>query len=108
MMLLEAWEGFETAQGEDENQANIASVKQKMPKRIKKKRLIQLDDGSNAGWEEYYDYIFPDDQKAASGLRILELAHKWKDKNFEMDDDSDDESDDDDSDEESGAEPMEV
>ena len=101
MMLLEAWEGFETAQGEETNRANIESVKKKMPKRIKKKRLIQLDDGSNAGWEEYYDYIFPDDQKAVSGLRILELAHKWKDKNFEMDDDSDDDSDDDDSEEDS-------
>ena len=109
MMLLEAWEGFETAQGEEENHSNIESVKQKMPKRIKKKRQIQLDDGSNAGWEEYYDYIFPDDQKAASGLRILELAHKWKDKNFQMDEDSDDsDDDDDDSDEESEAEEMEV
>lgn len=34
----------------------------------------------NSGWEEYYDYIFPDDEKdqQKKSLKILELAHKWK------------------------------
>jgi crooked neck len=32
-----------------------------------------------AGWEEYYDYLFPEDQQAQKkSLKILELAHKWK------------------------------
>ena len=31
-----------------------------MPKRVKRKRPIVLDDGSEpGGMEEYYDYIFP-------------------------------------------------
>lgn len=35
------------------------------------------------GWEEYYDYVFPDDERSGMGksvknLRLLEMAHKWK------------------------------
>ena len=31
------------------------------------------------GWEEYYDYLFPDDQDMkGKSLKILEIAHKWK------------------------------
>ena len=33
-----------------------------MPKKVKKRRQLQTDDGVDAGWEEYFDYIFPDDQ----------------------------------------------
>ncbi len=31
-----------------------------------------------AGMEEYYDYIFPDEAAAAPNLKILEAAYKWK------------------------------
>ena len=37
-----------------------------------------LDLQSDAGWEEYYDYIFPDDEKGTGNLKILEMAQKWK------------------------------
>jgi len=35
------------------------------------------------GWEEYYDYVFPDDEKSGKGksakhLKLIEMAHKWK------------------------------
>ncbi len=30
------------------------------------------------GYEEYFDYIFPDDDYNKPSLKILELAHKWK------------------------------
>ena len=49
-----------------------------MPRKIKKKRMLTADDGSELGWEEYYDYQFPDEQKAPANLKILEMAHKWK------------------------------
>lgn len=29
-------------------------------------------------WEEYYDYIYPDESASAPSLKILEMAHKWK------------------------------
>jgi len=35
------------------------------------------------GWEEFYDYVFPDDERSGQGksvknLKLLEMAHKWK------------------------------
>ena len=43
------------------------------------------DDVDMAGWEEYYDYVFPDDEatgkgKSARNLKLLEMARKWKKK----------------------------
>ena len=43
------------------------------------------DDVDMTGWEEYYDYVFPDDQisgkgKSARNLKLLEMARKWKKK----------------------------
>ena len=40
--------------------------------------LFVLQDGSELGWEEYYDYDFPDDEKKVMGFKILENAMKWK------------------------------
>ena len=34
--------------------------------------------GNDLGWEEYYDYHFPDDEKKVVGLKLLENAMKWK------------------------------
>jgi crooked neck len=42
VMLLEAWRDFETQYGDDKS---VESVKQKMPRRIKKRRRVQADDG---------------------------------------------------------------
>lgn len=40
----------------------------------------------DAGWEEYFDYIFPDEETAKPNLKLLALAKKWKEK---KDDDAD-------------------
>lgn len=62
-MLLEAWRSFEagcTSRPAEERQKAVAAVQAKMPRRVKRKRAILLDDGSSTGgMEEYYDYIFP-------------------------------------------------
>merc|ERR1712228_296916 len=77
-MLLEAWNQFEAIWGNEEQQNNI---KAKQPHRIKKRRAIQSSDGTEAGYEEYYDYRFPDDQKQKDSLNsLLERAKKWKQK----------------------------
>ena len=34
----------------------------KVPQRLKKKRMVTGEGGEELGWEEYYDYHFPDDQ----------------------------------------------
>lgn len=33
---------------------------------------------SDAGWEEYYDYIFPDEEAAQPNLKLLAMAKRWK------------------------------
>lgn len=76
VMLLEAWRAFEEAVGSDPDV--IGKVEKKMPRRVKRKRPIYTEDGTPAGQEEYYDYIFPEEQGAVPNLKILEAAYKWK------------------------------
>ena len=76
-MLLEAWRQFETEAGGAGSAAALA-VEKKMPRRVKRKRPIYTEDGTPAGQEEYYDYIFPEEQGAMPNLKILEAAYKWK------------------------------
>lgn len=33
---------------------------------------------SDAGWEEYYDYIFPEDAANQPNLKLLAMAKLWK------------------------------
>lgn len=56
----------------------MEAVERKMPKKLKKKRKIQTDEGMDAGMEEYYDYVFPEEAGAAPNLKFLEAAQAWK------------------------------
>lgn len=76
-MLLEAWRDFERKFGDE---GSIEAVRKRMPRRIKKKRKVYREDGTDAGWEEYWDYIFPDDATAAPNLKLLQMARMWKQK----------------------------
>ena len=62
------------------DQGSLTQLKTRLPKRIKKKRPVRNVNGANVGWEEFYDYIFPDDD--APSLKLLEMAHKWKKTNI--------------------------
>ena len=53
-------------------------VESKMPRKFKKKRMMTGTNGEGMGWEEYYDYQFPDDESKPANLKILEMAQKWK------------------------------
>lgn len=66
-------------------QAAVQAVERKMPKRIKRKRKIETDDGMDAGMEEYFDYVFPEEAGAAPNLKLLEAAQAWKRRKMEMD-----------------------
>ena len=33
---------------------------------------------SDAEWEEYYDYIFPDDEANIPNFKLLQMARLWK------------------------------
>ncbi|EON61372.1 pre-mRNA-splicing factor CLF1 [Coniosporium apollinis CBS 100218] len=68
--LLNAWKSFETTHGSPED---VEKVEKMMPRKVKKRR--RLDDGS---FEEYPDYVFPDDEGNAGVSKLLQMAHKWK------------------------------
>ena len=59
ILLIETWSEFERLHGSEEQQDTVEKLQ---PKRVKKRRAIFAEDGTDAGWEEYYDYIFPQDQ----------------------------------------------
>merc|ERR1711876_145691 len=75
LMLLEAWTDFESEDGDEKSQAQVADL---MPRRVKKRRKIETEDGSDQGWEEYFDYIFPEDEAAKPNLKLLAMAKMWK------------------------------
>ncbi|PIK60199.1 putative crooked neck-like protein 1 isoform X2 [Apostichopus japonicus] len=75
LVLLEAWKDFEEELGTEDSLENVQKL---MPKRVKKRRQIETEDGSDAGWEEYYDYIFPADEANAPNLKLLAMAKMWK------------------------------
>lgn len=75
VLLVQSWKQFEEQAADEKGLARVNAL---LPKRIKKRRPIKTDDGTAAGWEEYYDYIFPDEQAALPNLRILQKAHQWK------------------------------
>jgi crooked neck len=50
---------FEKTHGDE---TLIADVERLMPRRVKRRRQITAADGTDSGWEEYFDYVFPQDQ----------------------------------------------
>nr|XP_005483519.1 crooked neck-like protein 1 [Zonotrichia albicollis] len=74
-MLLESWRSFEEGHGTPATKERIHKL---MPERIKKRRKLQAEDGSDAGWEEYCDYIFPEDAANQPNLKLLAMAKLWK------------------------------
>ncbi|KAL3912028.1 MAG: hypothetical protein SGARI_001359 [Bacillariaceae sp.] len=87
VLLLDAWRALEQQKGDSES---VAKVEARLPRRIKRKRMQKDDQGNDVGWEEYFDYQFPDDNdQGASSLKILEMAAKWKKQKHDDDDDDD-------------------
>ncbi|KAL2544299.1 crooked neck protein [Forsythia ovata] len=72
-MLLEEWLNIESSFGE---LGDVDLVRVKLPKKLKKRRHIETEDGP-AGYEEYIDYLFPEETQTTN-LKILEAAYKWK------------------------------
>lgn len=79
VLLLEGWQDFEQSLGEG-NQLNVQAVLKKKPRKVKKTKPIVHLDGSAGGYEEYYDWIFPDDKSGAATMKLLQMAKKWKKK----------------------------
>lgn len=83
LVLLEAWKELES---QHETSGDAEKIISMFPRRVKKRRKVALA-SNEAGendyyWEEFYDYVFPDDEaessKSKGHLKLLEMAHKWK------------------------------
>jgi crooked neck len=75
VLLIESWRDFEEEFGDSGSQE---AVRKNMPTRILKSKKIFNPDGSEAGVEEYYEYVFPDATQSKTGSKLLEAARKWK------------------------------
>ncbi|XP_023303961.2 protein crooked neck [Lucilia cuprina] len=75
VLLLEAWRDFERESGD---QDSLEKVMEKMPRRVKKRQKIISETGVEEGWEEVFDYIFPEDEMARPNLKLLAAAKMWK------------------------------
>ncbi|XP_034383019.1 crooked neck-like protein 1 [Cyclopterus lumpus] len=75
LMLLESWRDFEREFG---SESSMERVRKLLPDKVKKRRKLTAEDGSDAGWEEYYDYIFPEDAANQPNLKLLAMAKMWK------------------------------
>ncbi|CAG8559884.1 9157_t:CDS:10 [Diversispora eburnea] len=68
VLLLESWKEFESNNGTKET---LSAVESKMPKVVKKRRKLDEAEGhTGVAWEEYFDYIFPDDQTQQPNFRL--------------------------------------
>lgn len=84
LLLLEAWREAEddilrnSAEGQTDS-SFLSAVEAMFPRKVKAVRSVGADGSEVAlGDEYYYDYIFPDDEKKAVGMKILERAMMWK------------------------------
>lgn len=77
VILLEAWRDFEHEYGTRET---LEKVLERLPRRVKKRQKIISDSGIEEGWEEVFDYIFPEDEMARPNLKLLAAAKNWKKK----------------------------
>lgn len=76
--LIDNWLQCERKIGDREHTSRVEKM---APRKVKKQRKLEtVDEERNVvdyKWEEYIDYIF-DDETTGKGLKIAELAHKWK------------------------------
>lgn len=74
----------------DLNSEHFRKAESILPKKVKKRRAIignyiqtlEGEDDSEA-FEEYYDYIFPEDVEKSKNFKLLEMANAWKENNYQ-------------------------
>ncbi|KAI0987533.1 hypothetical protein GJ496_010214 [Pomphorhynchus laevis] len=74
-LLLEKWHDFEKSCNKMET---IQYVETLMPKKVKNRRKVVDEQGMESGWEEYSEYIFPDEESVDPSLKLLAIAKQWK------------------------------
>ncbi|CAO3674233.1 unnamed protein product [Umbelopsis vinacea] len=75
VILLESWKDFEENHGTEET---LKTVMSKMPRTVKRSKKRKTEEGAdNVVYEEYYDYIFPDDETQKPNIKLLQMANAW-------------------------------
>lgn len=82
LVLLEAWRDFEKKHGDEGTHDQVLA---RLPKKVKKRRRLQTADGEEAGWEEYVDYLYPDEEVKTGRSKLMEKARMWKKKKADGD-----------------------
>lgn len=76
VLLVESFKEFEEEVGDAKY---LEELKKYLPERVKKRRQLFTEEGAAAGWEEYFDYIFPDEEEEKQpSLKLLAAAQQWK------------------------------
>jgi len=83
LLILENWIKLEEAV---EDKDMLKMLNERKPEKVKKRRPINKSISSeiqpeDTEWEEYYDYIFPDDKENKKELKIISKALKWYQEN---------------------------
>lgn len=85
LILLETWRDFEREHGTDETRETVQKY---MPVKRKRRRRIQTKDGADVGFEEYFEYEFPDKKGLYFVMKRFQffsiLGVKTKNKLLEM------------------------
>lgn len=76
LALLTAWKSFEATHGTAQE---LEAVEAQMPRKVKRRRKVEADDGGEDSFEEYVDWIFPADDEGAKRMGgLLARAARWK------------------------------
>ncbi|KAG2172824.1 hypothetical protein INT43_000174 [Umbelopsis isabellina] len=84
VVLLESWKDFEENHGTKETLETVMAKMPKTVKRSKKRKTEDTEGEDSVVYEEYYDYIFPDDETQKPNLKLLQMANAWKLKQAQM------------------------
>lgn len=63
LMLLQSWKDFEKEFGSPES---LEKVEKLMPQKLTKRQ--QITENGQTAWQEYVDYLFPEDEVASCSL----------------------------------------
>jgi len=87
--LLQSWLTFEESLGST-NESNMNKVRAMLPTKCVKRRAVTQSDGTSAGMEEYFEYVFPDDDESKGLAKLAALAKQMAAGEVMLDDELDD------------------
>lgn len=57
----------------------LQAIRDLMPRKIKKRKYLTREEGEeNEDYIEYFELMFPEEQQQQKGMKLLEIAQKWK------------------------------